>query len=258
MVEVEHTHTHTHTFFFIVKIFSYQLNVDTNVHIYIFCNKHFRCLQLHFIYKAYPYTYYVLLFHLLFSSSSSSFLLSPIEISLIQLVSSLLFTMTAILLLYRYIITEYYFIVYRNSSRSLHPQLSILSSIKFYFLHYIVARHTLCTVLNRSYRAMCLLFVFQPIYNVWVLITTCLPRVLCDATTKNTESMKKIHETIFLSIPLRPPLRLRHFSHTVKRFFLLFVSFFSFLSIFRSTETINLFDFTVTFVFHSKDTLLVC
>lgn len=37
-----------------VKIFSYRLNVDTNVHIYIFCNKHIRCLQLHFIYDAHP------------------------------------------------------------------------------------------------------------------------------------------------------------------------------------------------------------
>ena len=101
----------THTFFFIVKIFSYQLNVDTNVHIYIFCNKHFRCLQLHFIYKAYPYTLYVLLFHFFF------FFFFSLVLSrfLFFILFPLLFTITMTTHYYStatyIIITEYYLIV---------------------------------------------------------------------------------------------------------------------------------------------------
>lgn len=131
-----------------------------------------------------------------------------------------------------------------------------LSSIKFYFLHYIVARHTLCTVLNRSYRAMCLLFVFQPIYNVWVLITTCLPRVLCDAITKTRNPWKRSTRRFFYRspLPLSPPSPSTFFPHREKILSTL-CFLFSFLSIFRSTETINLFDFTLTFIFHSNDTL---
>lgn len=95
-----------YTFFFIVKIFSYQLNVDTNVHIYIFCNKHFRCLQLHFIYKAYPYIL-CFIFSLFFSHHHLSFCFYTFffftyRCLFYQLIFPLLFTITitAILLLY--------------------------------------------------------------------------------------------------------------------------------------------------------------
>ena len=174
-----------------MKIFSYQLNVDTNVHIYIFCNKHFRCLQLHFIYKAYPYTHYVLLFHFFFFFSSFllsyrdfSFLVNIIPITIYHYHDHSITTLLLRTLLLPNTISS------SNSSRSHHRSYR-LSSVKFYFLHYIVARHTLCTYVLNSVSCdvfvVCVSTYIQRLGFNYHLFTTCTLR--CDY--QDTESMEK-------------------------------------------------------------------
>ena len=220
-----------------MKIFSYQLNVDTNVHIYIFCNKHFRCLQLHFIYKAYPYTHYVLLFHFFFFFSSFllsyrdfSFLVNIIPITIYHYHDHSITTLLLRTLLLPNTISS------SNSSRSHHRSYR-LSSVKFYFLHYIVARHTLCTYVLNSVSCdvfvVCVSTYIQRLGFNYHLFTTCTLR--CDY--QDTESMEKKSEKdqrddFFIDPPFSC---LRHFCRTVKRFFLLFVSF-SFLLFFFGVD----------------------